>query len=105
MLQNETGTPYGAAYNATARLDNGYLHQETVDAIANLATATARDRADIAQLKTTVERLTEELVTVNTKLVANLQPQQASQGDRGGPSRGCGRGAGATTPTHVPPTS
>ena len=49
-LKNETSTPYGAEYNATARPDNGYLQKETVDAIANLATATARDRATITQL-------------------------------------------------------
>ena len=47
LLQNETGTPYGAAHNATARPYDGYLHQETVDAIANLVTATARDCAVI----------------------------------------------------------
>ena len=48
LLRNETGTPYGAAYNATAHPDDGYLQQETVDAIANLATARASDRAAIA---------------------------------------------------------
>ena len=36
--------PYGAAHNATANPDGGYLQQETVDAIANLATAIARPR-------------------------------------------------------------
>ena len=68
MLLNETGTPYGAAHNATAHPDDGYLQQETVEAIANLETATASDHAAIAHLTATVERLTEELVTVNTKL-------------------------------------
>ena len=71
-LQNDTGTPYGDARNATALPDNGCLQQETVDAIANLATATASDRASIVQLTATVERLMAELVTVNTKLVAAL---------------------------------
>ena len=75
LLQNDTGTPYGAAHNATARPDDRYLQQDTVDAIANLATATASDHAAIAQLTFMVERLTEDLVTVNTKLVAALQPQ------------------------------
>ena len=109
-LQNETGTPYGAAHNATARPDNRYLQQETVDAIANLSTATARDRAAISQLTATVERLAAELVTVNTKLVAELQNQRASRDGNGGRSRGlgcrasAGAGAGATTPTHGPPT-
>ena len=75
LLQNDTGTPYGAAHNATARPDDRYLQQDTVDAIANLATSTASDHAAIAQLTFMVERLTEDLVTVNTKLVAALQPQ------------------------------
>ena len=39
-IQNETGEPYGAAHNATTYLDDGYLQQETVDAITNLATVT-----------------------------------------------------------------
>ena len=47
-LQNKTGTHYGALHNATAHPDNGYLQQETVDAIADLATATASDCAAIA---------------------------------------------------------
>ena len=73
-LQNETVTPYGAAHNVTVRPYNRYLHQETMDAIANLETATASDHAAIAHLTATVERLTEELVTVNTKLAtANLK--------------------------------
>ena len=58
LLKNETGTPYGAAHNATARPDGGYLYPETVDTIANLATATDSDRAAISQLTATVERLT-----------------------------------------------
>ena len=80
MLQNETGTPNGAAHNATAIPDDQYLQQETVDAISNLATATASNCATITQLTATVERLTAELVTVNAKLVADLQPQRSSRG-------------------------
>ena len=77
-----------------------------MDEIANLAKSTASDRAAIAQLTATVERLTVELVTVNTKLVAALKNQQASWDGNGGQSRGRRRGAsaGATTPTHGPPT-
>ena len=109
-LQNETGTPYSNAHNAPARSDDRYLHQETVGTIANLATATAINRAAIAQLTATVERLTSELVTVNTKLVAALKTQQSSRGGNVGRSWGRGRGASAvagassTTPTHGPPT-
>ena len=102
-LQNEISTPYGAAYNATAHPDDGNLQQEMVDALANLSTAMASDSAAISQLAATMERLTAELITVNTKLVAALQPQQSSQGGRGGQSRG--RRDGATTPTLGPPTS
>ena len=103
-LQNETVTPYGAAHNATAHNatphpDDGYLQKETVDDIANLATATASDRAAIAQLTATVERLTAELITVESKIVTDLQPQCASRGGCGGQSRGRGCGAGTTTPT------
>ena len=75
LLQNETGTPYVGAHNATARPEDGYLQQETVDAIANLAAATARDYVTITQLTATVERIKTELFTVNTKLVAKLQTQ------------------------------
>ena len=83
-LKNETGTTYGAAHNATALPDDGYLQQETVESIANLATATASNRAAIAQLTATVESLTTDLVTVNTNLVAALQPQRSIRGSRGG---------------------
>ena len=98
-LRNETSTPYGAAHNATAQPYDGYLQQETVNAIANLATETASNCAAIAQLTATVERLTAEIITVNTRLVTALHPQRASRGGRGGQSRGRGRGAGTTTPT------
>ena len=57
-LQKETSTLYVATHNATARLDDRYLQQEMVDAIANLETATARNRAAIAQLIATMETLT-----------------------------------------------
>ena len=83
-IRNDTGTPYGDAHNATAHPDDGYLQQETVDTIANLATAKASDRAAISQITSTVERLTEDLVKVNVTLVTSLQTQRASRGGRGG---------------------
>ena len=89
-VQNETGAPYVAANNSTAHPDDGYLQQETVDAIANLVMATTSDRAAIAQLTSAVERLTVELVTVNTKLATALQTQRASRGGHGGRVRGAG---------------
>ena len=98
-IQNETGAPYGAAHNATANPDDGYLQQETVDAIVNLVMATASDCTAITQLTSTVERLTTKLVTVNAKLVTALQTKSTSQGGRGGRGRGRGRGAGAPAQT------
>ena len=65
-------------------------------------------RVAVAQITATVERLAADLVTVNTKLVAALQTQQASRGGNGGRIQGRGRrssaGTGATIPTHGPPT-
>ena len=81
-LQNETGAPYGVAHNATTNPDDRSLQQEPVGAIVNLATTTAIDYASIAQLTSTVERLTAELVTVNAKLVTALQTYRSSQGGR-----------------------
>ena len=81
-----------------------------MDGIAKMATSTASDHAAIAQLTATVKRLTTELVTMNTKLVAALQTQQAIQVGKRERSRGRRRGesanAGArpTTPTNGPPT-
>ena len=102
MIQNETDAPYGAAHNATTNPDNRYLQQETVDAIANLATATASDRTSISQLTANVARLTTVLVTVNKKISVTLQAQRAIWGIRGGHNRttrgrGAGSGAGAAT--------
>ena len=99
--KNETGAPYGAAHNATAHPDKGYLQQETVDAIANLATATASDRAAIAQLTSTVDWLTAELLAVNAKLVTALQRKRVSQGGRGGRDRGCGHGRETSAPAQT----
>ena len=84
MLLNKTGTPYGAAHNATAHPDNSYQQQETVGVIANLATATASNCAAIAQFTATVERLTSDLIAVKDKLVNALQPQRVSRGGRRG---------------------
>ena len=98
-LRNKTGNPYGAAHNATAHPDDRYLQQETVDAIADLATAITSHRANIAQLTATFKRLRVELVTVNAKLATALQPHRSSQGIRGGRSRGGGQRSSTTTPT------
>ena len=104
LIQNETGSLYGAAHNATTNLDDEYLQQETVYAIANLATATAIDRAAIAQLTATVARIMAELATVNVKLIVTLQKKRAIRGGHGGrdrTSRGQGSGSGYGTGTRV----
>jgi len=47
--------------------------QQTIDAIANLATATAADRSAVAALSATVSDLTKDLSKANSKLVAALE--------------------------------
>ena len=49
------------------------LQQEMVDAIANLATATDADSATVSVLTKTNTKLTQELITVNSKLVIALE--------------------------------
>ena len=93
-IQSETGASYGDAHNSTAHPDNGYLQQDGVDTIANIATSTESDCAAIEQLMFMVKRLMAELVTVNAKLVTALHIKRDSQGGRGGRDRGRGRGAG-----------
>ena len=82
-LQNDTGAPYGMEHNATANPDDGYLLQDTVDAIVKLAKAMAIDREAVTQLTTTISRLTTELATVNEKIVVALQGKRASRGSCG----------------------
>ena len=96
MIQNDMVSPYGAAHNATANPDNGYLRQEMVDFIATLAMAMASDSAAIVQLTSTVARLKTELVTVNNNLVISLQEKSVICSSRGGRDRdACVFGAGA----------
>ena len=110
MIQNETGAPRGAAHNATANPDGGYLQQETVDAIAKSATAMVSDRIAISQLNATVARVTTEIATVIAKLAVALQTNRASRGGQGernrttrergaraGPGTGTGAGTSAIT--------
>ena len=49
------------------------FEQRTIDAIANLATATASDRATVARLTATIAELTTELKQTQGKLVAALE--------------------------------
>jgi hypothetical protein len=62
-------SPRAAGFSATDVAD---YHDETIDAIANLATATAADRQAVANLTTTNASLTKDLSTSTTKLLAAL---------------------------------
>ena len=69
-LRESQKTLQGAGYHATNNTfvqtsDDSDLKQETADAIANLATATAADRATVATLIETNSKFTQELITVN----------------------------------------
>ena len=66
-LKESNQVSSGTAYQATTN------HQETVDAIANLAAATAHDREAVANLTATNNRLSEELARANAELVAALK--------------------------------
>ena len=67
------GKGYHAANNTFIQTSaNSDLQQETADAIEKLATATAADRATVATLINTNTKLTQELITVNSKLFIAL---------------------------------
>ena len=52
-------------------------HQaETVDALANIATATAADRATVATLTDTIAQLSSELASAQAKLISSLLDNQ-----------------------------
>ena len=78
-------------HNAPANPDDGYLQQKMVDAIANLATSTASERAAIAQLTDTVARLALE----------TNHSSRSSRGGRGRNNRGQGKGNGAVAPART----
>ena len=78
-LQNETGAPYRAAHNATANPDNMYLHQDMVDAIAELVTSTESEGKEIAQFTATDAIIIMELATMNEKLAIDFQGKRASR--------------------------
>ena len=72
-------------------------HQsETVDALANLATATAADRATVATLTDTIAQLSSELASAQAKLISSLLDNQRRLkrlSDRGGIGNTSGGGA------------
>ena len=86
--ESQVTTPAAAGFNASAP---DYAHLETIDAITNLATATAADQTAVANLTTTNATLTAELVKAKAKLVTALEKIAALT------SR-LGSGGGAATP-------
>ena len=67
--QTSRGTGYHSANNATMEDLHQDIQQETVDAIANLATATEANRATVEILTATNSQLSKEIIAVNQKLV------------------------------------
>ena len=64
------------------------IQQETVDAIANLATATEANRSTVEILTATKSQLLKEIIAVNQNLVKLVEEKQfASQIHRWGPRR------------------
>ena len=67
-LKENQVTTTSAAFQAT--ID---YQKDTVDALANLATATANDREAVSNLTATNKMLTDELATVNAELISALK--------------------------------
>ena len=76
-LCKSQATTAGAGYHAANLVDhqasNQLYQQETVDAITNLATSTASDRASVATLTTTNSNLAAALTLSSKNLVTALQ--------------------------------
>jgi len=70
--ESQVTTPRAAGFLAQ-EFDPPGAQQDTIDAIANLATATAADRTAVANLTTTVADLTTALGKSNNKLVTALE--------------------------------
>ena len=89
--------PRANAVDATS-LQN---HQaETVDALANLATATAADRATVATLTDTIAQLSSELASAQAKLISSLLDNHRllkRLSDRGGSGNTSGGGTDRKT--------
>ena len=82
---NTAGSKYSTA-NAVHH-DAPEFEQRTIDAIANLATATASDRATVANLTATISELTWELKQTQAKLVAALESNARLAANGGGSSK------------------
>ena len=72
--ESQVTTPAAVGYHTKHAQPQPYEdeHQDTIDAIANLATATAADRTAMANLTTTNLALLSENTSITTKLVSAL---------------------------------
>jgi len=68
-----TGKAFQAVTQNAAPSENEEFQQDTIDAIANLATATASDRETVANMSSTIDTLTNELATTNHELIIALK--------------------------------
>ena len=95
------------AFNSTA-----YHQSDTVEALANLETATAADRATVATLTDTIAQISSELASAQAKLISSLLDNQklikllsergGNWNTSGGGSDGKTSGGGATRPWDGP---
>ena len=86
--QTSQGVGYHSANNATMEDLHQDIQQETVDTIANLATATAADQATVKTLTATNSLLSKEIISVNQKLVKLMEENKHLRSK----STGWGRG-------------
>ena len=71
-------------HNATTNPEYRYIHQDMVDAIANLTTSAIINRVAMVQIMATIASLTTELATMNENLAVSLQTKCASCRRSGG---------------------
>ena len=90
--------------HANMAIQEPTYEQRTIDAISNLATATASDCATVATLTATIEKLTTDLKNVQSQLVAALESNAALARALGadGKENQRGRGRGKKGDTRPP---
>ena len=86
--QTYQGVGYHSANNATIEDLHQYIQQETVDAIANLAKATADDQATVETLTATNSQLSKEITVFNQKLVKLMEENKNLRAKSAAGSRG-----------------
>ena len=75
-LRLTTGQHFPRANAVDASNSAAANNHETVEALANLATATAADRATVATLTDTISQLSSELASAQAKLISSLLDNQ-----------------------------